>query len=203
MQWHFLNRTDRLEEAKIAVKKSRNTLHDNFTLARIDYTILHPDYHNARLSTFLQNDIAVLRFKQTIILNDRQGVIALPSPDKQVGPETVLKAAGWGYTTPIRAKTNAGLEEERDLPEQLQQAPVKVMALSACRSQWSVTMPITDNMFCINSTETDIGQVWILFPLIGWTASLLDCCLRYRGTVGVRFLKSSRTRWTENSSNGL
>ena len=145
-----------LDQAGIAVKKSRQTLLDNTEPALVDYVIVHPDYHNTRPSTFLQHDIAVLRLARPILLNDNQAVIALPTPEAGVAlgrnAESV-KAAGWGYTI-----KNLKGHPEANLSNQLLQAPVQIISRTACAASWR-QLTITENMFCINSTQTDICQV--------------------------------------------
>ncbi|OWA50950.1 putative Ovochymase-2 [Hypsibius exemplaris] len=142
----------RLNESLIAVKKSRNTLHDDEEPARVDYTVIHEDWD----SHSLQNDIAILRFARAIALNDDQKVIALPAAPFDIGPETSAMAAGWGFTTRYVKMPGGPDRDLATLPRQLMQGPVDVVSLEACRSSWSSDFSVTSNMFCINSTITDI-----------------------------------------------
>ncbi|OQV15042.1 hypothetical protein BV898_10801 [Hypsibius exemplaris] len=148
-----------INESLIAVKQSRNTLHDSTEPARVDYTVIHEDYHvtNSLDPRFLQNDIAVLRLARAILLNDRQGVIALPSEPFVIGPNTAAMAAGWGYTTRYVKKEDDPERDPATLPRQLMQAPVDILPLEDCQSYYSGgTFSVSANMFCINSTITDI-----------------------------------------------
>ena len=141
------------------MKKSRNTLHDDSEPARVDYVILHPDYNNTRRSTFLQHDIAVLRLTRPILLNENQAVIDLPDAEagdlqtRRTGEGLAVVAAGWGYTIENRA----GVPEMMQ-PDQLQQTHVDVITRALCAARWP-NLTVTEDMFCIDSTQTDICQV--------------------------------------------
>ena len=95
------------------------------------------------------------------MLDDNQGVITLPSSgygNRPFCPDADVLAAGWGYTTRYPEH-----DDHAELPTQLLQAQMKVINHPTCRMIWPA-MTITDDMFCIDSSATDICQVGCKAP---------------------------------------
>ena len=159
--------TRMLDEAKIGVKKSRNTLHDDTKPARIDYVIVHPEYNNVRRDrNRFQHDIAVLRLKRRIALNKEQRAIELPRGVPSGFPPSGtanVSAAGWGYRT--RFTGPVGDRDPEDIPERLQQANVTIISRAKCATRQPL-LNITEDMFCIDSSKTDICQVGIVHIMV-------------------------------------
>lgn len=105
---------------------------------RPTHVITHPDFDQITYD----NDVALMRLDDHVVLDDVVSTICLPDPEEIVAAETECLISGWG-----------ALSEGGDLPEMLQQATVKIISRSVCNAHdWLMGM-VSSVMICAGEED--------------------------------------------------
>ncbi|XP_068237778.1 trypsin-1-like [Palaemon carinicauda] len=84
----------------------------------------------------MENDIALIRLSEALVMNDMVQPIAIPAQMELVQPTTVCTTTGWGTTV-----------EGGSIPDKLRKVSVPVVSDESCRNSYSVS-EIADSMLC-------------------------------------------------------
>ncbi|XP_059091163.1 chymotrypsin-like elastase family member 2B [Tigriopus californicus] len=107
--------------------------------------ILHKNYDDTNL--FEGNDIALLRLPTSVAVNNRAGLVCLPSVPRPEDLETI-EVAGWGQVC-IDCGSSAILKT----------ATMHLLDVASCKSGWIPSYPsaLTEKILC---TTNATGQVY-------------------------------------------
>ncbi|MCJ8739768.1 hypothetical protein PDJAM_G00050990 [Pangasius djambal] len=124
----------------------------------VEMLILHPEFdlHN------YNNDIALVKLSQDVVLNELVRPVCLPSPWVKGQahtplPNTLGVVAGWGISMPNSSALYSGITFDLGVvSEVLQYVKLPVVAQEECEASYtsrSASYNITENMFCAGFYE--------------------------------------------------
>lgn len=124
----------------------------------VEKLVLHPEFnpHN------YNNDIALVKLSQEVVLNELIRPVCLPTPwvkgqARAPLPNTLGVVAGWGISTPNASALSSGINFDLGVvSEVLQYVKLPVVTQEECEASYtsrSASYNITENMFCAGFYE--------------------------------------------------
>lgn len=110
----------------------------------------HPQYNNK----LVDNDIALLKLDQPVVLTTEVWPACLPDQDEELDAETNATILGWGATRYLRNKDGKPLVERDDM---LREAKVPVVDFAECKQSYGDYLK-TFNVICAGYKEGQIDS---------------------------------------------
>ncbi|XP_051520829.1 mannan-binding lectin serine protease 1 isoform X1 [Myxocyprinus asiaticus] len=122
----------------------------------VEKVILHPQFDPQNYN----NDIALVKLSQAVVLSELVRPVCLPRPGKEgheLKPNTLGVVAGWGINTANTSSSTSGLTSDSGaVSDLLQYVKLPVVPQDECKASYasrSINYNITSNMFCAGFYE--------------------------------------------------